>query len=186
MQNLLRGSAPWQRLNKSWRNDRRPGGISNAILQFAQYLICRNSYNSLLANILLTEIIGPRGERRVGGLRAGKMLRCTGDVRGFAVLQITISLKYDGKSRNDAKRDECSFHLPARTRGVNRLRDYMHYVTKIKNTVCNKISEIILRQWTSLVLIVCAMREICMVCNWRRIYIWLILNESCIFQNSAC
>lgn len=42
-------------------------------------------------------------------MRAGKMLRRTGDVRGFAVLQITISLKYAGESRSDAKRDECRF-----------------------------------------------------------------------------
>lgn len=104
---LAWNSAAWQRLNKSWCNDRR---ISNAILQFAQYLICRNSYNPSVANILLTEIIGPQSGRRVGGLRAGKMLRCTVTSEGLRSPNYDIVKIRWQKPKWDAKRDECSFH----------------------------------------------------------------------------
>lgn len=46
--------------NKSSSNEQRVGvfaGISNAILQFGAYLICRNSYNSPGFNMLFIEIV---------------------------------------------------------------------------------------------------------------------------------
>lgn len=96
-------------VNKSRRNDRRDRAparreISNAILQFAEYLICRNSYNSWTANILFdqdyqsTHTRGGRLGGRAGGRERGRRdklgaparcsLRCTGDVRGFAVSKL--------------------------------------------------------------------------------------------------
>lgn len=55
---LQPGGASWS--NKSSNNEQRVGvfaGISNAILQFGAYLICRNSYNSPGFNMLFIEIV---------------------------------------------------------------------------------------------------------------------------------
>lgn len=162
-----------RRLNKSWRNDRRPGEISNAILQFARYLICRNSYNSSVANILLTEIIGPRGGR-IARRQDAPMHRWR---QGVCGLQIAISLKHDGESRSEAGWT-FSFRPPARTRGVIGFVIICIMWAKIKNTVCNKIISV--RQS---VLVACATK--CgakTVCNWRQVYSTspVLFNRECL------
>lgn len=70
--------------------------------------------------------------------------------QGVCGFQITISLTFDGKTRSDAKRDECCFfHPPARTRGVIGPMIICIMWVKIKNMVCNKIIEIIVCRWAS-------------------------------------
>lgn len=148
------------RTNKSRRNERRVGGfagISNAILQFDVYLICRNSYNSSTVNMLFIEIVGAirrGGTERTG--RAGKMLQCTSDVSEFAVAKLQYHendrSSWDGPMERRAA-EERSF--PPAVRSSNNSLLIICIIWAEIDTVRNKIMEIITRRKDDLALEIC-------------------------------